>query len=38
MRYDRYLLLRIQEQVEGIPMELGDDATYPIRGVGFISF
>jgi hypothetical protein len=27
-----------KEQEGGMTMELGDDATYPVRGVGSISF
>jgi hypothetical protein len=36
--YDMSLFSRIQEQEGGMTMELGDDATYPVRGVGSISF
>jgi hypothetical protein len=38
MTYDRSLFNRIQEQEGGMSVELGDDATYPVRGVGSISF
>jgi hypothetical protein len=38
MTYDRSLFNRIQEQEGGMSVELGDDATYPMRGVGSISF
>jgi hypothetical protein len=38
MTYDKSLFSRIQEQEGGMTMELGDDATYPVRGVGSISF
>jgi hypothetical protein len=35
---DRTLFSMILEQEGGMSMELGDDATYPMRGVGSISF
>jgi hypothetical protein len=38
MTYDRSLFNRFQEQEGGMSVELGDDATYPMRGVGSISF
>jgi hypothetical protein len=38
MTYDRSLFGKNQEQQGGMTEELGDDATYPLRGVGFISF
>jgi hypothetical protein len=38
MTYDRSLFNRFQEQEGGMSVELGDDATYPVRGVGSISF
>jgi hypothetical protein len=33
MTYDRSLFNRIQEQEGGMSVELGDDATYPMRRV-----
>jgi hypothetical protein len=36
--YDRYFIDRIQEQEGGMSVEFGDDATYPMRGFGSISF
>jgi hypothetical protein len=33
-----FYLVRIRSKREGMTMELGDDATYPVRGVGSISF
>jgi hypothetical protein len=36
--YDKSLFNRIQEQEGGMSVELGDDATYLLRGVGSISF
>lgn len=38
MTYDRSLFSRIHEQEGGVSVELGDDDTYPVRGVGSISF
>jgi hypothetical protein len=38
MTYDPSLFSRFQEQVGCMSVELGDDATYLVRGVGSISF
>jgi hypothetical protein len=38
MTYDRSLFSRLQEQEGGMSVELGDDATYLVRGAGSISF
>jgi hypothetical protein len=38
MTYDRPLFSKISEHVGGMVVELGDEATYLVRGVGPISF
>jgi hypothetical protein len=38
MTYDKKLFSRLQEQEGGMSVELGDDATYPMKGLGSISF
>jgi hypothetical protein len=38
MTYDKKLFNRFQEQEGGMRVELGDDATYPMKGLGSISF
>jgi len=38
MTYGRSLFSRFREQEGGISVELGDDPTYPMRGVRSISF
>jgi hypothetical protein len=38
MTYDRKLFNKLQEQEGGMSVELGDDATYPVKGLGSISF
>jgi hypothetical protein len=38
MTYDKSLFNVFQEQEGGMSVELGDDATYLVRGVGSISF
>jgi hypothetical protein len=37
MTYDKSLFSRIQELEGGMTVELGDDATYPMTGIAFIS-
>jgi hypothetical protein len=36
--YDSFIFSKIQEKEGGMIVELHDDATYPMRGVGSISF
>jgi hypothetical protein len=38
MTYDRKIFNRFQEQEGGMLVELGDDAMYPVKGLGSISF
>jgi hypothetical protein len=38
MTYDMYLFSMTCDQDRVMSIELGDDATYPVRGVGIISF
>ena len=38
MRYDKPLFNKCQEKGRGISMDIGDDATYHVRGIASISF
>jgi hypothetical protein len=38
MTYDKKIFNRFQEQEGGMLVELGDDAMYPMKGLGSISF
>jgi len=38
MTYDRKIFNKLKEQEGGLRVELGDDATYLVKGLGSISF
>jgi hypothetical protein len=38
MNYDEKIYSRLQEKEEGMRVELGDDATYLVKGLDSISF